>query len=105
MKKILITFGIVTPVAALAFAAAPVVLLNILYGDIGCERCRALRADFRSGHTGRNQREYGISHFERIELNNGMDCWFYYRCNCGLNRNGRRQFYRARTGAHRSAHG
>ena len=46
MKKILITFGIVTPVVALAFAAAPAVLLNALYPDIGCERCTALRADF-----------------------------------------------------------
>jgi len=64
MKKILITFGIVTLVAALAFAAAPVVLLNALYRNIGCERCRTLRADFRSGHMGRNQRECGISHFD-----------------------------------------
>ena len=64
MKKILITFGIVTPVVALAFAAAPAVLLNALYPDIGCERCTALRADFRSGHVGRNQRECRISHFE-----------------------------------------
>ena len=64
IKKILITFEIVTLVAALAFAAGPVMLLNALYRNIGCERCTALRADFRSVHMGRNQRECGISYFD-----------------------------------------